>query len=178
MLISFRLVQGFAAALLIPQGLGIIRATFAPDDLGSAFGIFGPVIGLSAVLGPILGGLLVDANLWGTGWRLVFLINLPLGLIAALGAARLFPESRVRPAPSLDLVGTVLVAAFAGLLIYPLIQGREAGWPAWTYLMMAGGVVALVALVFWTRLRLRQGRDPLVLPSIFRVAQLQRRAGA
>jgi EmrB/QacA subfamily drug resistance transporter len=167
MLICFRLVQGFAAALLIPQGLGIIRATFSPAELGSAFGIFGPVIGLSAVLGPILGGVLVDANLWGTGWRLVFLINLPLGLAAALGAARLFPESRVRPAPALDLVGTVLVAAFAGLLIYPLIQGREAGWPAWTYLMMAGGVVSLVALVFWTKLRLRQGRDPLVLPSIF-----------
>jgi EmrB/QacA subfamily drug resistance transporter len=168
MLISFRLVQGFAAALLIPQGLGIIRATFSTEELGSAFAIFGPVIGLSAVLGPILGGLLVDANLWGTGWRLVFLINLPLGLIAALGAARLFPESRVRPAPTLDLVGTVLVAAFAGLLIYPLIQGRDAGWPAWTYLMMVGGIVALVALVFWTKLRLRQGRDPLVLPSIFR----------
>jgi EmrB/QacA subfamily drug resistance transporter len=167
MLISFRLVQGFAAALLIPQGLGIIRASFSPDELGSAFAIFGPVIGLSAVLGPILGGLLVDANLWGTGWRLVFLINLPLGLVAALGAARLFPESRVRPAPSLDLVGTFLVAAFAGLLIYPLIQGRDAGWPAWTYIMMAGGIAALVLLVFWTRLRLRQGRDPLVVPSIF-----------
>ena len=109
MLISFRLVQGFAAALLIPQGLGIIRATFAPSELGSAFGIFGPVIGLSAVLGPIIGGLLVDADLWGTGWRLVFFVNLPFGLAAAIGAARLFPESRVRPAPTLDLVGTFLV---------------------------------------------------------------------
>ena len=132
---------------MIPQGLGIIRAAFSTDKLGSAFGIFGPVIGLSAVLGPIIGGLLVDANLWGTGWRLVFFVNLPLGLFAAIGAARLFPESRVRPAPTLDLVGTLLVAAFAGLLIYPLIQGREAGWPAWTYVMMAGSVVALVALI-------------------------------
>jgi EmrB/QacA subfamily drug resistance transporter len=167
MLIVFRLVQGFAAAALIPQGLGIIRASFAPEDLGSAFGIFGPVIGLSAVLGPILGGLLVDADLWGTGWRLVFLINLPLGLAAALGAARLFPESRVRPAPTLDLVGTVLVAAFAGLLIYPLIQGREAGWPLWTYLMMAASVASLIALIGWTRLRLRRGQDPLVVASIF-----------
>jgi EmrB/QacA subfamily drug resistance transporter len=168
MLISFRLVQGFAAALLIPQGLGIIRASFAPEDLGAAFGIFGPVIGLSAVLGPILGGVLVDADLWGTGWRLVFFVNLPLGLAAAIGAARLFPESRVNPAPSLDLVGTVLVAAFAGLLIYPLIQGREAGWPVWTYLMMAGAVVSLGALIGWTRRRLRLGQDPLVVPSIFR----------
>jgi predicted MFS family arabinose efflux permease len=153
--------------LLIPQGLGLIRAAFAPAELGSAFAIFGPVIGLSAVLGPILGGLLVDADLWGTGWRLVFLINLPLGLAAALGAAKLFPESRVRPAPTLDLVGTVFVAAFAGLLICPLIQGRDAGWPVWTYLMMVGSVVSLVALVLWTRLRMRQGRDPLVVASIF-----------
>jgi EmrB/QacA subfamily drug resistance transporter len=168
MLISFRLVQGLAAAMLIPQGLGIIRATFAPSELGSAFGIFGPVIGLSAVLGPIIGGLLVDADLWGTGWRLVFFVNLPLGLAAAIGAARLFPESRVRPAPSLDLVGTVLVAAFAGLLIYPLIQGRESGWPVWTYLMMAGSVVSLVALIGWTRRRISHGLDPLVLPSIFK----------
>ena len=139
MLIAFRLVQGFAAALLIPQGLGIIRATFShrrarrrPSRSSARSSGCRPCSARSSA------ALLVDADLWGTGWRLVFFVNLPLGLAAAIGAARLFPESRVRPAPTLDLVGTVLVAAFAGLLIYPLIQGREAGWPAWTYLMMAG----------------------------------------
>src|SRR5580698_3738725 len=94
MLIGCRLAQGAAAALLIPQGLGVIRDVFAPDELGSAFAVFGPVIGLSAVLGPILGGALIDANAFGTGWRLIFLVNLPLGLVAAIGAARLMPESR------------------------------------------------------------------------------------
>src|SRR5262249_9938507 len=93
MLIGFRLAQGAAAALLIPQGLGIIRDVFAPDELPKAFTVFGPVIGLSAVLGPILGGALIAANAFGTGWRLIFFINLPLGLIAALGAARVMPES-------------------------------------------------------------------------------------
>jgi EmrB/QacA subfamily drug resistance transporter len=167
MLIGSRLIQGGFAALLIPQGLGIIRSAFTSKDLGQAFAIFGPVIGLSAVLGPILGGVLVDADLFGTGWRLVFFVNLPLGLAAAVGAARIFPESRQLNPPSLDLVGNVLVAAFAGLLIYPLIQGREAGWPAWTYVMMAASVVVFVGLVIWTRGRIKSGRDPLVVPSIF-----------
>ena len=167
MLIACRLAQGGAAALLIPQGLGIIRDTFAPAEQGSAFAIFGPVIGLSAVLGPIIGGALVDANLFGSGWRLIFFVNLPLGLIAALGAARLMPESRAPNAPRLDLVGTVLAALGMGLLIYPLIQGREAGWPAWTYLMVAASALTFAVLVAWTRRVRRRSGDPLVEASIF-----------
>ena len=93
MLIGFRLAQGAAAALLIPQGLGIVRDVFVGADLQKAFTVFGPVIGLSAVLGPILGGALIAANAFGSGWRLIFFVNLPLGLIAAIGAARLMPES-------------------------------------------------------------------------------------
>jgi MFS family permease len=132
MLIACRLAQGGAAALLIPQGFGIIRDAFAPSEQGTAFAIFGPVIGLSAVLGPIVGGALIDANLLGSGWRLVFFVNLPLGVIAAIGAARLIPDVRATSAPRLDLVGTALAALGMALLVYPLIQGREAGWPAWT----------------------------------------------
>ena len=167
MLIACRLAQGGAAALLIPQGFGIIRDTFAPSEQQSAFAVFGPVIGLSAVLGPIIGGALVDANLLGSGWRLIFFVNLPLGLIAALGAARLIPESKATPTPRLDLVGTGLAALGMGLLIYPLIQGREAGWPAWTYLMVAASALSFAALVAWTRRVRRRGGDPLVEASIF-----------
>ncbi len=167
MLIACRLAQGGAAALLIPQGLGIIRDAFPPAEQGSAFAVFGPVIGLSAVLGPIIGGALVDANLFGTGWRLIFFVNLPLGLIAAIGAARLIPESKAPRTPRLDLVGTALAAAGMGLLIYPLIQGREAGWPAWTYLMVAASAVSFAALVAWSRRVRRRGGDPLVEASIF-----------
>jgi EmrB/QacA subfamily drug resistance transporter len=167
MLIACRLAQGGAAALLIPQGLGIIRDAFPPAQQGSAFAVFGPVIGLSAVLGPIIGGALIAANLFGTGWRLIFFVNLPLGLIAAIGAARLIPESKAAVTPRLDLVGTALTAAGMGLLIYPLIQGREAGWPAWTYLMVVGSAVSFAALVAWTRRVRRRGGDPLVEASIF-----------
>ncbi|HEY1517393.1 MAG TPA: MFS transporter [Solirubrobacteraceae bacterium] len=167
MLIACRLAQGGAAALLIPQGFGIVRDAFAPAEQASAFAIFGPVIGLSAVLGPIIGGALVDANLFGSGWRLIFFVNLPLGLIAAIGAARLIPESRAADRPRLDLVGTGLAATGMGLLIYPLIQGREAGWPAWTYLMIAASALSFAALVAWTKRVRSRGRDPLVEASIF-----------
>ncbi len=166
-LLSGRLLQGVAAALLIPQGLGLLQAVFSPADQGRAFSVFGPVVGLAAVVGPVLGGVLVGADLFGTGWRLVFLINLPAGLVAAVGAQRIFPESRLESAPRLDLVGTLLVGVAMALITYPLIQGREAGWPAWTFGMLAGGVAALGALVLWTRIRLGAGREPLVQPSVF-----------
>ncbi|MFZ0042848.1 MAG: MFS transporter, partial [Solirubrobacteraceae bacterium] len=162
MLIACRLAQGCAAALLIPQGLGIIREAFAPSERAGAFAVFGPVIGLSAVLGPIIGGALITANAFGSGWRLIFLVNLPLGLVAALGAARMIPESRAPRPPHLDLVGTGLAAAAMGLLIYPLIQGRAAGWPAWTYLMGAGSVACFGLLVLWSRRVRTKGLDPLV----------------
>jgi EmrB/QacA subfamily drug resistance transporter len=167
MLITCRLAQGLAAAVLIPQGLGILRSVFAPKDLGAAFAFFGPVIGLSAMLGPIIGGVLVDANAFGTAWRAIFFINLPLGLAAAIGAARIMPESNVADAPKLDVVGTLLAAAAMGALVYPLIQGRTYGWPVWTYLMMVAGAALFVALVGWTRRATRTGRSPLVESSVF-----------
>jgi EmrB/QacA subfamily drug resistance transporter len=168
MLIGSRLAQGAAAALLIPQGLGIIRDVFAPADQGKAFALFGPVIGLSAVLGPIVGGVLVDANAFGTGWRLIFLVNLPLGLAAALGAVRLMPESRSARPARLDGVGTLLGAAAMALLIYPLIQGRQAGWPVWAYAMMAASAAVFALLALWTRRQGRRGRAVLVETSVFR----------
>jgi EmrB/QacA subfamily drug resistance transporter len=171
MLIGFRLAQGASAALLIPQGLGIIQEVFAPDEVGKAFTLFGPVIGLSAVLGPILGGALIAANAFGSGWRLIFFVNLPLGLIAAIGAARLMPEggpeSTAARRPRLDGVGTALAALGMGLLVYPLIQGQEAGWPAWTYLMGGASALAFGLLVLWSRRQRRVGKDPLVEASIF-----------
>lgn len=167
MLIGCRLAQGAAAALLVPQGLGIIREVFAPAEQGGAFALFGPVIGLSAVLGPIIGGALIAADAFGTGWRLIFFVNLPLGLIAAIGAVRLMPESRAPRRTRLDPTGTALGALGMGLLIYPLIQGREAGWPAWTYLMVAASALSFGLLVAWSRRVRRRGGDPLIEASIF-----------
>ncbi|HEX3689802.1 MAG TPA: MFS transporter [Solirubrobacteraceae bacterium] len=167
MLIGCRMAQGLAAAMLIPQGLGILRDVFAPSEQSSAFAVFGPVIGVSAVLGPIIGGALIAANAFGSGWRLIFFVNLPLGLIAALGAVRIVPESRAPHPPRLDAIGTILCGLGMGLLVYPLIQGREAGWPLWTYLMIAGSAIAFLALAGWSRRVRRAGGDPLVEASIF-----------
>jgi MFS family permease len=119
------------------------------------------------MLGPIVGGGLVSLNLLGQGWRPVFLVNVPLGLLASAGAARLLPRKSVRHVESLDLTGAALAAVGSLAIVYPLIQGRALGWPAWTYAAMGTSVVLFVLLGIHLRRRQRQGRDPLVEPSIF-----------
>jgi MFS family permease len=166
-LIAARLVQGGFAALMLPQGFGVLREVFPAEEQQQAFAIFGPVIGFSAVLGPIIGGSLIDWNLFGSGWRLVFLVNVPLGIAAIIGAIRLLPPSKPDRGTRLDLTGTALVSAFAILLVYPLIQGREYGWPWWTYASMAAGVAFLVIFAVHQRRRAAAGQAPLVTPSVF-----------
>ncbi|WP_327005559.1 MFS transporter [Dactylosporangium sp. NBC_01737] len=168
-LVVFRILQGLAGAVLIPQGLGLIKAAFPPDKLGAAFGAFGPVMGLSAVCGPILAGVLVDADLFGTGWRMIFLINLPVGIAALIGAWLILP----RPAPGsadaglrLDLTGTVLLSGSLLLLVFPLVQGRELGWPWWTWAMMALSVPMFRVFQRYQQRLHRTGRSPLVEPSL------------
>ena len=168
MLIGSRVLQGLFGAVMLPQGLGMIKEMFPPKEMGAAFGAFGPIMGLSSVGGPVLAGFLIDADLFGTGWRMIFLINLPLGVAAVLAGMKFLPESRSTHAARLDVVGAVLAAVGAGLIIYPLVQGREHGWPAWTFLMMAGSA-AVFAIFTWYELRKqRAGGDPLIMMSLFR----------
>jgi EmrB/QacA subfamily drug resistance transporter len=168
MLIAFRLLQGGFAAIMIPQGFGIVRASFPKEEIAKAFGMFGPVIGGAAVLGPILGGALVDGDLLGTGWRAIFLVNVPVGIVAFIAAVRLLPESRLPDAPRLDVTGAILVTGACALLVLPLIQGRESGWPAWTFASMAASVVAFAAFAWHEGRRERAGRAPLVETSLLR----------
>jgi EmrB/QacA subfamily drug resistance transporter len=153
LLIGARAAQGAAAALIIPQTIGLIRALFDGDELAKALGSIGPVMGLSAVTGPLLGGLLTQA----VSWRAVFLVNVPLGL-AVLLAARLLREDKAVTRPRLDLVGTVLVVAGAGLLVYPLITPDGTSWP-----LLAAGAALLVVFGFHQR----RAAAPLVEPSLF-----------
>jgi len=166
-LIAARLIQGAFAAMMLPQGFGVLREVFPADEQQKAFAIFGPVIGLSAVFGPLIGGALVDWNLWGSGWRLVFLVNIPIGVGAIIGALRLLPPSRRQRDIVLDLPGAALVTLFAVLLVYPLIEGRQDGWPWWTYTSIAAGVVLVGVFGRYQQARDRAGRDPLVTPSVF-----------
>ncbi|MEN0015878.1 MAG: MFS transporter, partial [Solirubrobacteraceae bacterium] len=152
-LIALRVLQGSFGALMIPQGFGMMTEIFQDDEMAKVFGVFGPVMGLSSVVGPILGALLIDANLFDTGWRLVFLINVPLGLIALYFGWRHMPRNVVAPGGGIDPVGMLLIGAASLGLIYPLIEGREKGWPAWTFVILALGVVIAVGFVLWERRR-------------------------
>src|SRR5581483_3174575 len=167
MLVAARLVQGLAGAMMIPQGLGVISEVFPPDELPKAFGLFGPVMGSAALVGPIIGGALVSLNLLGDAWRPVFLVNVPLGLLATGAAMKYLPRNGRRHVQSLDLAGAVLAAVASLAIVYPLIQGRALGWPTWTYAAMGASVLLFAALGFHLRRRQQRGRDPLVEPSIF-----------
>jgi EmrB/QacA subfamily drug resistance transporter len=162
-LIAFRVLQGSFGALMIPQGFGMLKEVFAEDEMTKVFGAFGPMMGLSILAAPILAGALVEANLWGIGWRLVFLINVPIGIAAFAGAVRVLPRTVAHPGIRLDTGGMVLIGAALTAIIYPLIQGRADGWPAWTFVSLAAGAALLVAFVLWGR---RSHGDPLIEPGL------------
>jgi EmrB/QacA subfamily drug resistance transporter len=163
-LIALRALQGASGALMIPQGFGLMRQVFTDDvELNKAFSLFGPATGLPMLAAPALAGALVDANLWGIGWRLVFLINVPIGVVTLPLAFRSLPRGAARPEMKLDIGAVALIGAALVAIIYPLIQGRPSGWPIWCFAMLALGVALLFGFVFYER---HHGRDPLIEPSL------------
>ena len=167
-LIAFRVAQGAFGALMLPQGLGVITEVFPPQEMAAAFGAFGPFMGISSVGGPVLAGWLIDANYFGTGWRMIFLINLPLGLIAIVGAAAFLPRARTATASRLDLPGAVLAAVASALLVYPVVEGRTLGWPPWTFALIAASVATFAAFGWYETRKQRVGGQPLIIPGLFR----------
>ncbi len=168
-LVGFRAVQGAFGALMVVQGFGIVRELFGDEGQQKAFGVFGPVMGLAAVLGPLIGGGLVNLNLLGSGWRAIFLVNLPLGGLALVGGLRFLPPIRpAHPELRLDPVSVLLTMASGAALVYPLIEGRQHGWPAWCFVMLACGGGLLAAFALRQARRVRSGRAPMVQPSILR----------
>ncbi|MEV7358569.1 MFS transporter [Kitasatospora sp. NPDC091276] len=143
-LVGARVVQGLAAALMGPQVLAILRTAFSGAAQARAFARYGLTMGVGAVFGQLIGGLLIRADLFGLGWRSCFLINLPIGLAALAMVRRCLPESRAPQRPGLDPVGVLLVTTALTALVLPLIQGPAQGWPLWTWLCL-GGAVALLA---------------------------------
>jgi EmrB/QacA subfamily drug resistance transporter len=165
-LIGARVVQGLFGAVMIPQAFGLIRDLFPPKEIGKAFGALGPVIGLSTIAGPIVAGVLVDADVLGTGWRMVFLINVPLGAFALFAGRAALPKAGLARAMRLDGLGALLAGAGMFLLVYPMVQGRELGWPAWLLAVTAAAVVALTLFVVRQLRRSRAGATPLVELSV------------
>ena len=166
-LIVARVVQGLGGGIFFPPVTAFIQLMFPPMKRGAAFGIMGAVIGVSSSLGPIVGGLLIEALGEESGWRWIFAINLPIGVLALIAAAILLPKGSEGKKLSTDVVGLVLLAGSLVAILVPLIQGQDEGWPLWTYLSIAGGVVLLVLFAFWERAVVARGQEPLVPPHLF-----------
>ncbi|MEV2235863.1 MFS transporter [Streptomyces phaeochromogenes] len=169
MLVASRILQGAMAALMVPQVLSIVHATFPAHERGKVFGMFGAIVGLGAVSGPILGALLTEWNLFGLEWRPIFLINLPVGIAGLVLGRKFITESKAPHALKLDLVGVVLVTLGLLMLLYPLTRGRELGWPTWGYVVMAGSLVVFAALVAYEKRKAARDGSPLVELSLFKV---------
>jgi EmrB/QacA subfamily drug resistance transporter len=145
-LIAARAVQGAAAAVMVPQVLATYRAIFTGKERGAAFGMYGAAGGLAAALGLLLGGLLVSANIFGWHWRAVFAVNIPIAAATLITAAVLVPETRQAAAQRPDYLGLGLLCAALVAIVYPLLEGQALGWPAWTFLLIAAGVLLVTAL--------------------------------
>src|SRR5919201_5513362 len=162
-LIAFRALQGGLGAVMVPQVFGLIRDLFAPQEMGKAFGILGPAAGLSAVLGPVVAGLLIDADLLSTGWRMIFLVNVPVGAFVLVAGAKFLPNVATSAASRrLDVASVGLAAIGAFMLVYPLVQGRELGWSVWIKAVLVAAVPVVAAFAWLQVRRQRSVATPLI----------------
>lgn len=168
-LVAARLFQGATAALMLPQVMSLVQIMYPPRERISALSVFGVLGGIAAVSGPVLGGLIIGADLFGWGWRPIFLINVPIGLINIIAAVRLLPDSRSTHATRLDLIGTILVTATLFAIMFPLIQGRQLGWPAWVFALMTAAIpLGGLSLIHSCR-RMRRDGSALIVPDLFKL---------
>lgn len=167
-LVISRLVQGAFSALMIPQVLSIIQVLFKPKERAAVFGALGGISGMAAVAGPLIGGSLVSADAFGLGWRSIFVINVPVGILLFVAALLFVPNSKSPNKVKLDLVGVLLISTAMFMLVYALIQGREKDWPLWIWLMIAASPV-LIAVFIWLQSRSeKKTGTALIPPSLFK----------
>jgi EmrB/QacA subfamily drug resistance transporter len=168
LLVAARLVQGLGAAMISPSILALIGTLFTPEERPKAIGLYATVMGLAAAGGQLIGGLLLHADIAGLGWRLVFLVNVPVGAVALAAIRRTVPESRAETTARFDLTGLVLLTAALTALVLPLLTGRSEGWPLWTYLTLAASPVLFAGFATQQNRTARGGRSPLLDPSTLR----------
>ncbi|MFI1655294.1 MFS transporter [Streptomyces sp. NPDC020472] len=176
-LIAFRLAQGAGSALMIPQVLSLIQRNFTGERRVRALSAYSAVLATGAAAGQVVGGVLVSADLFGTGWRPVFLVNVPLGIALLVLGVRVLPRDAhagSTRARALDLPGLLLLAAAVSLLTVPLVLGQEQDWPLWSWLSLGGSL--LLAVVFGAHeARLaRRGGTPLIAPRVLRIPGMGR----
>ena len=172
-LVAARLAQGVGAGIMAPNVLAIVGTTYAGADRVKAISAYGIVMGIAAAGGQLLGGVLIDANLAGLGWRVIFWVNVPVGIAAIAAARKFIPESRSAASQAgpgkLDLRGAALFTAALVALVLPLLDGRAHGWPAWSLACLAVSPVLFAAFAAWLLREKRRGGQPLLDPSIFAV---------
>jgi len=166
MLVAARVLQGLAGALLQPQVLAMIGLAYIGEGRARAFAAYGLTLGLGATLGQLVGGLLIHADPAGLGWRSCFLINVPIGLLALVLAPRVIPPLANNGNSRLDLAGMLLAAAGSVAVVLPLVEGREQGWPLWSWLCLAAALPLLAAFGFQQRRLALRGGAPLVAPAL------------
>ncbi len=167
-LVISRIVQGAFSAIMIPQVLSIIQVLFKPKERAAVFGLTGAVSGLAAVAGPLVGGLLVSGDAFGLGWRSIFVINVPVGIVLLIAAFIFIPNSKSDKPVKLDILGVSLITVALVLIIFPLVQGRELEWPLWIWLMLAASPVILAVFVLLQNRAERTGGMALIPPSLFK----------
>ncbi|MCL9759680.1 MFS transporter [Frankia sp. AiPa1] len=177
-LIGFRFAQGAAAALMTPQVMSLIQRNFSGAARNRALGYFAAVVAGGVVVGQAVGGLLVSADLFGSGWRAVFLVNVPIGLALLLVAPLVLPADRGHGGPALDLPGLVVVSAAVLLFVLPLVLGHDLGWPAWTFASLAASGVFGGMFVLVERRVAAGGGRPLISPRVLRAPGLPAAGGA
>ncbi|EDZ98497.1 major facilitator superfamily MFS_1 [Burkholderia sp. H160] len=168
MLVISRIVQGIAAAVMAPQVLATIRAVVPLHQQTRVMSLYGFVFGLSSIVGQLGGGALITYHPFGLDWRVIFLINIPIGIAAFIGTWKFVPENQPATHTGVDLKGVALLSAVLLLVIYPMTHGREAGWPAWTFAMFALAVPVFALFVATERRVERGGGHPLVDLQLFR----------
>ncbi len=167
-LVAARLVQGLTGAVMVPQVLALITATFPVHERSRALAWFGVTMGAGFVSGQILGGGLIQANIFGLGWRAIFLVNVPVGVLALVAAARVVPHAWAQHRPRLDPLGAIGVSASIALALVPLTLGRDQGWPPWTWASLAAALPMLALTLAWERRLARRNGEPLLDLPLFR----------
>ena len=173
-LVTFRIAQGATAALIVPQVLATFQAALDGARRAKALGLYGATAGIASVVGQVAGGLIVTADIAGAGWRPIFLVNVPIGVLALVATYRYVPATKSDHPAGIDLPGTVLFAATLVALLVPLTEGRTVGWPLWTWLVL--GVAVVLGAVTWRveRRTERGGHVPLLPPTLLAVRSMRR----
>lgn len=166
-LIVSRVIQGLTASLMIPQVLSIIQVSFHGDERTKALGTYGAVIGIASILGQVVGGILITGNLFGLGWRNVFLVNVPIGIMALITGFFVIKESTTNENRKLDFIGVGLIALTLALFVFPLTEGRDSGWPLWIILCLLLSLPFFITFLLYERHVSHTSISPLLPLNLF-----------